>query len=79
VKNAVSNTFKKRFEISVDINGYKEDRYKKVASMAKRFGKQVLRTKAEIKLDPMPADEGRVMHQEVSTYAHSKTGRHGEG
>ena len=32
VKNAVSNTFKKRFEISVDINGYKEDRYKKVAS-----------------------------------------------
>ena len=31
VKNAVSNTFKKRFEISVDINGYKEDRYKKVS------------------------------------------------
>src|SRR5699024_5649039 len=38
VKNAVSNTYKKRYEISIDINGYKEDRYKKVASMARRFG-----------------------------------------
>ena len=79
VKNAVSNTFKKRFEISVEINGYTEDRYKKVASMAKRFGKQVLRTKAEIKLDPMPADERKVMHQELSRFEHIKTESHGEG
>ena len=77
--NLSENTFKKRFEISVDINGYKEDRYKKVASMAKRFGKQVLRTKAEIKLDPMPADERKVMHQELSRFEHIKTESHGEG
>lgn len=79
VKNAVSNTYKKRYEISIDINGYKEDRYKKVASMAKRFGKQVLRTKAQIKLDPMPADERKVMHQELSKFDHVKTQSHGEG
>lgn len=79
VKNAVSNTYKKRIEVSVDINGYKEDRYKKVASMAKRFGKQVLRTKAQIKLDPMPADERKVMHQELSKFDHVKTQSHGEG
>lgn len=48
VKNAVSTTYKKRIELSIDINGYKEDRYKKVSSMAKRFGKQVLRTKGDI-------------------------------
>ncbi|MFR2769237.1 MAG: KH domain-containing protein [Thomasclavelia sp.] len=30
VKNAVSTTFKKRLEVSVDINGYKEERYKKL-------------------------------------------------
>ena len=41
--------------------------------MAKRFGKQVLRTKAEIKLDPMPADERKVMHQELSRFEHIKT------
>ena len=79
VKNAVSNTYKKRYEISIDINGYKEDRYKKVASMARRFGKQVQRTKTDIKLDPMPADERKVMHQELAKFNHVKTESHGEG
>lgn len=79
VKNAVSTTYKKRIELSVDINGYKEDRYKKVAAMARRLGKQVLRTKSDIKLDPMPADERKVMHQELSKFDHVKTESHGEG
>lgn len=79
VKNAVSNTFKKRVEVSVDINGYKEDRYKKVSSMAKRFGKTVQRTKIEVKLDPLPADERKVMHQVISEMEHLKTESHGEG
>lgn len=79
VKNAVSTTYKKRIELSIDINGYKEDRYKKVASMARRLGKQVLRTKSDIKLDPMPADERKVMHQELSKLEHVKTESHGEG
>lgn len=79
IKNAVSNTFKKRLEISLDINGYKEDRYKKVASMARRFGKNVLRTKADLKLDPMPADERKVMHQEIAKMKHLKTESKGEG
>lgn len=79
VKNAVSNTYKKRYEISIDINGYKEDRYKKVASMARRFGKQVQRTKTDIKLDPMPADERKVMHQEIAKMKHLKTESKGEG
>ncbi|MFQ9072533.1 MAG: R3H domain-containing nucleic acid-binding protein [Faecalibacillus faecis] len=34
--------------------------------MARRFGKTVLRTKADLKLDPMPADERKVMHQEIA-------------
>lgn len=79
VKQAVNTKFKKRIEISIDINGYKEDRYKKVASMAKRLGKTVWRTKAEIKLDPMPADERKVMHQVLSEMGHLKTQSHGEG
>lgn len=79
IKNAVSNTFKKRIELSLDINGYKEERYKKVASMARRFGKTVLRTKADLKLDPMPADERKVMHQEIAKMKHLKTESKGEG
>ena len=79
VKNAVSTTYKKRIELSVDINGYKEERYKKVASMARKLGKQVLRTKADIKLDPMPADERKVMHHELAKLDHVKTQSYGEG
>ena len=79
VKNAVSTTYKKRIELSIDINGYKEERYKKVDSMARKLGKQVLRTKADIKLDPMPADERKVMHQELAKLDHVKTQSYGEG
>ena len=64
---------------NVDINGYKEERYKKVASMARKFGKTVLRTKADLKLDPMPADERKVMHQEIAKMDHLKTESKGEG
>lgn len=78
-KNAVQNEFKKRIEISIDINGYKESRYKKVASMAKRLGKQVLRTKVDVKLDPLPADERKVIHQVISEIDHLKTESKGEG
>ena len=79
VKNAVQTTFKKRIELSVDINGYKKERYKKVAAMARRFGKTVLRTKTDLKLDPMPADERKVMHQEIAKMEHLKTESKGEG
>ena len=79
VKQAVQNQFKKRIEISVDINGYKETRYKKVASMAKRLGKQVLKTKIDVKLDPLPADERKVIHQVISEIDHLKTESQGEG
>lgn len=79
-RQAVQNEFKKRFEISLDINGYRETRYKKVSAMAKRLGKQVLRTKIDVKLDPLPADERKVIHQTISEMGpHLKTESQGEG
>ncbi len=79
VRSSVSNIFKKRFEISLDINGYKEERYKKVSSMARRLAKQVLKTKQKVELDPMPADERKVMHKVVDEFEHVKTESVGEG
>lgn len=79
-RQAVQNEFKKRFEISLDINGYKENRYRKVSAMAKRLGKQVLRTKISVKLDPLPADERKVVHQTIADFnKHLKTESQGEG
>lgn len=79
-RNAVNNEFKKRVEISLDINGYKENRYKKVTAMAKRIGKQVLKSKVDAKLDPLPADERKVIHQVIADLnPHLKTESKGEG
>lgn len=79
-RQAVQNEFKKRFEISLDINGYRETRYKKVSAMAKKLGKQVLRTKIAVKLDPLPADERKVVHQTIADFnKHLKTESQGEG
>ncbi len=79
-KNAVSNEYNEKVEISIDINGYKEGRYKKMTSMAKRIGKQVLRSKVEVKLDPLPADERKVIHQVIADMSKNlKTESKGEG
>ena len=71
-KSAVNTQFKQRIEISVDINGYKEQRYQKVAAMAKR-------SKINMKLDPLPADERKVIHQVIAEMPHLATQSHGEG
>ena len=78
-KSAVNTQFKERIEISVDINGYKEQRYQKVAAMAKRFGKKVQHSKINMKLDPLPADERKVIHQVIAEMPHLATQSHGEG
>ncbi len=79
VKNAVSTEFKERIELSLDINGYKENRYKKVTSLAKHFGKQVQRTHVDVALDPLPADERKVIHQTIAEMDHLSTESQGEG
>lgn len=79
VKNAVATHFKTKIETSLDINGYKESRYRKVRAMAKRIGRQVQRTHIDAKLDPMPADERKVMHQTIAEMNHLRTESQGEG
>lgn len=79
VKTAVSNTFKKRIELSVDINNYKKDRYKKVEKMALRLGRNVQRNRVDVKLDPMPGDERKVIHQTLSKMNYVRTESFGEG
>ena len=78
-KNAVSTAFKERIEISLDINGYKENRYRKVTALAKRFGKQVQRSHVDVALDPLPADERKVVHQVIAEMDHLSTESQGEG
>lgn len=79
LRAATNATFKQRFNTLVDINNYKQDRYSKVRSMAKRIAKNVQRTRIDATLDPMPNDERKVVHQELTNFSNIKTESVGEG
>ncbi len=79
VRAAVNAQFKKRIDVLVDVNHYKEDRYSKLRQMAKRIGKQVQKSHVDVELDPMPNDERKVIHKTLSTWHNLKTQSEGEG
>ncbi len=79
VKAAASAEFKKRVGLLIDVNGYKEDRYEKLCRMAIRAAKDVRRTKIDVALDPMPADERKAIHNALSNMDNIATRSEGEG
>ena len=79
VKAATAATFKKRIMVVIDVNHYKEDRYKKVKMLAKREAINVQRTHIDVELDPMPNDERKVIHQYLQDFRNVSTVSIGEG
>ena len=79
VKVAVSNHFRHKFRILLDVNGYKDKKYDKLAKMARRIAHEVQKTKTTYTFDPMPADERRVIHNACSGMKNIKTESIGEG
>lgn len=79
VRSAVTNTFKKRIGVVIDVNHYKEDRYKKVKQLAKREAINVAKSHVDVELDPMPNDERKVIHQYLQDFRNVTTVSVGEG
>jgi len=79
VKLSVSSKFKKRFRILLDINEYKDSKYEKLISIARRTALDVQRSKIPATLEAMPADERRVIHNALNGMPHIKTESIGEG
>ena len=79
VRLAVSNKYHHRYRILLDVGGYKEDKYSRITYIAKKAAKDVVRSKVDIKLDPMTPDERRVVHNALNGMAHIKTESYGEG
>ena len=78
-KLAVSSRFKKRYRVLLDIADYKGDKYKRVIHMAKRTAYDVQKTHVDAELDPMTADERRVVHNALSRIRNISTESTGEG
>ena len=79
VRGAVNAEFKKRIDVLVDVNHYKDDRYRKLTSMARRIAKQVQRSHVDAQLDPMPNDERKVIHKALNNWHNIHTESEGEG
>ena len=79
LKAAVNATFKKRINVIVDVNHYKEDRYKKVKALARREAINVVKSHIDVELDPMPNDERKVIHQYLQDFKGVTTISNGEG
>ena len=79
VRLAVSGKFRRRFRILLDIGDYKNAKYARVASIARRTAKEVQKTKVDVTLDPMPSDERRIVHNVLTDFSHIVTESSGEG
>lgn len=76
---AIAGKFKKFYRILIDINNYKDARYDKLIKMAKRLAKDVQRSRIPLHLDPMPADERRIIHNALTNFSNIKTESEGTG
>ena len=79
VRLAVSGKFRRRFRVLLDIGDYKNAKYSRVASIARRTAKEVQKAKVDVTLDPMPSDERRIVHNVLTNFSNIKTESSGEG
>lgn len=78
-KLAVSSKFKRKFKILLDVGAYKDKKYFKVISIAKRAAKQVSKTHVDVILNPMTPDERKKVHNALTSWKNIKTESIGDG
>lgn len=79
LKAATNATFKKHINLIIDVNHYKEDRYRKVKGIASKVAREVVKSHVDAELDPMPNDERKVIHQYLQDFKGVTTVSIGEG
>lgn len=79
VRLIVAEKLKMWVPINVDIAGYKKRRYESLQNLALRLADQVKKSKRLITLEPMPADERRVIHVTLADHPDVTTQSMGEG
>jgi len=79
VRLMVAEKLKVWVPINVDIAGYKKRRYESLQDLALRLAEQVKRDRRLIMLEPMPADERRIIHLALTDHPDVTTQSMGEG
>lgn len=79
VRLIVAEKLKMWVPINVDVAGYKKRRYESLQGLAFRIAEQVKRSRRLITLEPMPADERRIIHLTLADHPDVTTQSVGEG
>jgi spoIIIJ-associated protein len=74
-----SHQTKSSARLNVDVNGRRQRREQQLTNMARRLAEKVLASGRAITLEPMPADERRIVHLALRDYAEVFTESVGEG
>jgi spoIIIJ-associated protein len=75
----VAHQEKARVPLTVDVEGYKQRRYGSLRELALRMAHQAVSTRQSRTLEPMPADERRIIHLALSVNPDVTTQSVGEG
>jgi spoIIIJ-associated protein len=65
--------------LSVDVEGYRSRRQQQIRQLANRIAEQVIQTDRRQALEPMPANERRIIHIELRDHPEVYTESMGEG
>lgn len=79
VRNVIGTKYKKFFQVEVDINGYFKDKIVKLEQFAHKMAREVQRTQMDLKLDPMPNYDRKIIHNALQVYSKVDTKSYGEG
>ncbi len=79
VRLIVAEKLRMWLPINIDVAGYKKRRYESLQNLALRMAEQVKRSRRLITLEPMPADERRIIHLALADHPDVTTQSTGEG
>jgi spoIIIJ-associated protein len=74
----VSKQMEEWVPLVIDIQGYRSRRTRQLQQLARRMAEQAVHTGKRQTLEPMPANERRIIHMELSTHAMVMTESTGE-
>ena len=77
-KQYIFTTYNFRISLNVDVENYKEQRLRKLESLAKKIAREVKTTKIEATLENMNSFERRIVHNALTDFKGIKTVSEGE-
>ena len=75
----VSRQLRQHVAFTIDIEGYRRRRERQLTTLARRMADQVRRTKRPVTLEPMPANERRIIHIALAEDRQVETSSSGDG